>query len=149
MQKLKFDIKIQAPAAKVFRAVTDEQLYREWASEFNPGSFFEGSWQKGEKILFLGLSKENKREGMLGYIVESIPNKQLSIKYAGFVDGDNEITDEKLTQGWAGAMEEYYFEEREGETIFKVEIDVNDQYYDFFSSTWPKALKKLKEISER
>ncbi len=148
MEKLKFDIDIKAPASKVFHSVTDDQLYREWTAEFNPTSFFEGGWNKGDKILFIGLSKENKREGMVAKIVENIPNRQISIQHCGLIDGDKEITDGPVVKEWAGAMEEYFLEEKNGVTNFSVEVDVNAEFADYFRETWPKALNKLKEISE-
>lgn len=148
MEKLHFDIDINAPAAKVFHAVTDDQLFRQWAGEFNPTSYFKGGWNKGDKILFIGTSKEGKTEGMVATIVENIPNKQISIRHIGLVDGDNEITSGPAVESWANAMEEYFLEEKNGVTHFKVQLDSNEEFKGYFEKTWPKALNKLKEISE-
>ena len=149
MEKLHFNVNIKAPASKVFHAVTDDKLYREWTAEFNPSSYFEGSWGKGERIWFVGINKEGKREGMAASIVENIPNKQISIKHIGLVDGDKEITEGPLVDGWANAMEEYFLEEENGTTIFKVVIDCKEDFKDYFEKTWPKALDRLKEVAER
>lgn len=149
MEKLHFDINIKAPASKVFRAITDNKLYREWTAEFNPTSTFEGSWDKGATILFVGTSKEGKREGMVAKIVENIPNKQISIKHLGLIDGDKQITEGPAVESWANAMEEYFFEEKNGGTQFKVAVDCMADFKDYFVNTWPKALNKLKEVAER
>lgn len=149
MKKLHFNVDIAAPAAVVFKAVTDDQLYREWTAEFNPGSYFEGSWNKGDKILFVGISKEGKKEGMVAKIVENIPYSQISIRHEGLVDGDNEITEGPAVEGWAGALEEYFLEEKDGVTHFRVAVDSNEEFAGYFEETWPKALNKLKEVSER
>jgi len=149
MEKLHFNVNIKAPASKVFHAVTDDKLYREWSAEFNPGSYFEGSWDKGARIWFVGTSKEGKREGMAANIVENIPNKQISIKHLGLIDGDKVITEGPQVEGWANAMEEYFLDEKDGVTSFKVAVDCKEDFKDYFEKTWPKALGKLKEVAER
>ena len=149
MEKLHFSVNIKAPAAKVFHTVTDDKLYREWTAEFNPTSSFEGSWDKGSKIRFVGINKDGKREGMVANIVENIPNKQISIRHLGLVSDDKEITEGPLVDGWANAMEEYFLEEKNGMTTFKVAVDSKEDFKDYFEETWPKALNKLKEVAER
>ena len=149
MEKLHFDVNIKAPAARVFKAVTDKQLFEEWTAEFNPTSTFEGGWNKGDKILFIGISKEGKREGMVSKIKENIPNKQISIQHLGLVQNDQEVTQGPEVEKWANAMEEYFLEEQNGSTNFKVLIDITPDFKDYFTETWPKALNKLKEVAEK
>jgi uncharacterized protein YndB with AHSA1/START domain len=149
MEKLHFEIKINAPAVAVFNAITDKTKYEEWAATFNPTSTFEGGWEKGDKILFIGVSKEGKKEGMVSKIKESIPYKQISIQHLGFLDGDKEITEGPEIEKWANAMEEYFLEETNGKTTFKVVMDITEDFKDYMSNAWPKALEKLKEVAER
>jgi len=35
-----------------------------------------------------------------------------------------------------------------GVTELKIDMDSNDEYKDYFLKTWPKALEKVKELSE-
>jgi uncharacterized protein YndB with AHSA1/START domain len=149
MEKLHFDIDINAPATTVFDAVTDKKKFEQWTAEFNPTSTFDGGWGKGEKILFIGVNKEGKREGMVSKIKENIPYKQISIQHLGFVDGENEITEGPAIEKWANAMEEYFLEEENGTTHFKVAIDITEDFKDYMSDAWPRALKKLKEVAEK
>ncbi|MET0462255.1 MAG: SRPBCC domain-containing protein [Chitinophagaceae bacterium] len=149
MEKLHFETDINAPAVAVFNAIIDKQKFEEWASVFNPTSTFEGGWEKGDKILFIGVNKEGKKEGMVSKIKENIPYKQISIQHLGFLDGDKEITEGPEIEKWANAMEEYFLEETNGKTKFKVAIDITEDFKDYMSGTWPKALEKLKEIAER
>ena len=60
--------------------------YSEWASEFSPGSYFEGSWGKGSKILCLGPTDKDGSQGMTSRIRENIPLKFVSIEHVGFVE---------------------------------------------------------------
>jgi hypothetical protein len=149
MEKLHFKIDIKAPAAAVFDAVINKKKYEEWAAIFNPTSTFEGGWNKGDKILFIGISKEGKREGMISKIKENIPYKQLSIQHVGLVMNGEELTEGPEIDKWADFMEEYFLEEHDGSTVFSVSMDTNDDFKDYFAGIWPKALEKLKEVAER
>lgn len=148
MKRRQFKIDINAGVAKVYDTMLGEETYKQWTALFNPSSRYEGSWNKDAKILFVGISKQGKKEGMIGVIKENIPNKFVSIEYLGLLDGDNEITEGPLVEGWAGAFENYSFSEANGVTSLVVDIDVNAEMEGYFSETYPKALEKLKEICE-
>lgn len=148
MKKLSYQIDIKAPVSKVYDSMIDKDTYKQWTAEFNPTSDFEGGWNKGDKILFTG-EHEGKKGGMVAEIAENIPNKYISIRHIGILDGEEEITSGPQVEGWAGALENYSFEENEGVTTVKIDVDTNEEYLDYFDATWPKALNKLKEISEK
>lgn len=148
MKKQSYNVDIHAPVSKVFHTMLAPDSYKQWTSEFNPTSSYEGGWNKGDKIYFVGVSKEGKREGMVAEIAEHIPDEFISIRHLGILDGDKEITEGPQVEGWAGALENYSFSEKGGITTVKVDVDVNGEYMDYFNETWPKALNKLKEISE-
>lgn len=149
MKKLQFKIDIHAPAEKVFRTMLDKETYKQWTTEFDPTSFYEGSWEKGSKVLFIAISKAGKRQGMVGEILEHIPNKFVSIRHYGILDGDNEITEGEAVKGWAGALENYSFDENNGITTVTVDVDTNEEHLDYFNEAWVKALDKLKELVEK
>lgn len=46
-------------------------------------------------------------------------------------------------------MENYTFKNKDGKTELLVDMDINDEYKEMFEDMWPKALQKLKEISEK
>lgn len=148
MQKKNYKVSIQAPAAKVFHTMLDKATYKQWTSAFNPSSDFEGGWNKGDKICFIGVSKEGKKGGMVAEIAEHIPNRFISIRHYGILDGDQEITVGPLVADWAGAHENYTFEESGGVTTVSVDVDTNEEYLSYFDETWPVALHKLKTLCE-
>ncbi len=117
-------------------------------SRINPTSYFEGSWEKDSKILFLGTDKDGNKEGMVSRIKENIPNKLISIEHLGILKNDKEITSGTEVEGWAGALENYTFNEDNGKTFLSVDMDSNQQFKSYFEETWPKALNKLKAICE-
>lgn len=150
MKKINLSIRINASVEKVWDAVTDENKYREQTSAFCPGSYFKGDWNKGSKILFLGLDpKSNGEGGMVSEIADNIQFKYISIKHNGYVSNSIEDTTSEEVKKWAPSYENYTFEERDGSTLFTLDMDATDEYYEYFVATWPKALEKLKEVAEK
>ncbi|MES2591579.1 MAG: SRPBCC family protein [Bacteroidota bacterium] len=149
LKSLHFKININAPVSKVYAIMLADKTYREWTAEFNPTSYFEGTWEKGSKILFLGTSEDNKVGGMVSQIKENITNKFVSIEHLGFIQDGQEVTSGPHVDGWKGALENYTFNDDNGTT--KLVVDMmggTGEYNAYFMETWPKALKKLKSIIE-
>lgn len=73
----------------------------------------------------------------------------MSFKHLGEIhNGVEDLSSEKVNS-WSGAMENYSLKDIGGKTEVIVEIDVTDEFKDYFTETWPKALEKLKSIAER
>ena len=152
MKKLQFKIDIKASAEKVYNTmlgIGHIETYEQWTSVFNPTSTYEGSWEKGTKIYFIGTDENGKRGGMVSEIADNIPFQFVSIRHYGILDGENEITEGPDVEKWAGGLENYSFNENSGVTTVTVESDVAEDYLDYFNTTWSKALNKLKELAEK
>lgn len=152
MKKLQFKKEINATAQKVYDlmlGLNDKRTYEHWTSAFNPTSTYEGSWEKGSKIHFVGVDEHGKKGGMVSEIEDHQPAQFISIRHYGILDGDMEITTGEQVEKWAGGHENYSYQENNGTTIVTVDIDVVEEYLDYFNNTYPTALDKLKEISER
>ena len=151
MKKLQFKKEIKASAEKVYSTmlgINNIETYEQWTSEFNPTSTYEGSWDKGAKIYFIGTDENGKRGGMVSEIADNIPYRFVSIRHFGLLDGENEITEGPEVEKWTGGLENYSFEEKNGLTTVTVELDTMEDYFEFFNKTYPKALDKLKELAE-
>ena len=149
MDKLHFEITINASRKKVWNTMLDKDSYREWTDVFMPGSYYVGDWSKGSKILFLAPGKEGVMSGMVSQIEENRPYEYVSIEHVGVVhDGKEDMSSESV-KGWAGAHENYTFKEVNGATEVLVDMDSVDEYKEMFHSIWPKALQKLKELAEK
>lgn len=144
MEKLNFKIQINAPRGKVWQVLFDDQTYRKWTEPFMAGSYAVTDWQKGSKALFLSPDKN----GMVSRIAENIPNEFLSIEHLGFVSKGVEDTESEKVKQWAGAMENYTLKESNVGTELFVDMDSNEEFKKMFSDIWPKALQKVKELSE-
>lgn len=152
MKKLQFKTVINAPVQKVYETMlglNDKSTYQHWTSAFNPTSSFEGSWDQGSKIYFVGTDENGKKGGMVSKVEANQPAKFVSIMHYGFLDGDTEVLTGEQVEKWAGGHENYSFEEVDGKTTVTVDMDTIDDYIDYFEKTYPTALEKLKEISER
>lgn len=154
MKKIQFSTDINATAEKVYNTmlgISNIETYEQWTAEFNPTSTYEGNWDKGSKMYFVGTDENGKRGGMVSEIADNIPNQFVSIRHYGILDGENEIIEGKEVEKWAGGLENYSFHEHNGVTTVTIECDIAEEagYQDYFDATWPKALNKLKELAEK
>lgn len=150
MEKLTFTTSITASKEKVWHAMLDEVTYREWTKPFNEGSRYEGKWEVGSEMRFLGVDESGKEiGGMYSRIEEVRPYEFVSIKHLGMISETGEIdTTSEEARKWAPAFENYTFRDKDGVTEVLVDIDVSDEWKDMFNTIWPKALAALKEIAE-
>ena len=152
MKKLQFKVSIKAPVTKVYDimlGVNSKSTYEQWTSLFNPTSTYEGSWEKGNKILFIGVDEKGEKGGMVSRIVENIPNRFVSIQHYGLLKADKEIMEGPEVEKWANGFENYSFEENNGTTTVTVDLDTTEDFLDYMNQTYPKALDKLKELCEK
>jgi hypothetical protein len=121
-----------------------DATYRQWTSAFQEGSYAKTDWQEGSRVLFLGPDGD----GMVSTIVTHKPGELLSITHLGVVTNGVEDTEPPEAREWAGALENYAAREADGVTRLTIEVDVPPSYRSYFEETWPKALKRLKDLVE-
>ena len=144
MEKLKFNISINAPREKVWKILWDDKTYRKWTAPFSEGSYMKSDWKIGGKTLFLG----SEGNGMVSTIDQLKENEFLSFKHLGMIkDGKEDLESEEIKK-WSGLLETYVLEYSENQTFLSVYLDIGDDYKVYFIETFPKALKIVKELSE-
>lgn len=144
MKTLHFTTLIHASRGAVWNAMLAPETYKMWTAEFCEGSYFEGSWAKGERIRFL--SPDGC--GMTSVIAENRPHEFLSIRHLGIIKDGVEDTESEEARSWAPAYENYSFSASGTSTELAVDMDVTPEFEEYMAKTWPKALDKLKAISE-
>ena len=152
MEKIQFKVNINAPAGKIYDlmlGISDKSTYEQWTALFNPTSTYEGSWDKGIKMLFLGVDEKGEKGGMVSEIVDNQPNRFVSIRHYGLLKAGLEVTDGPEVEKWANGFENYTFEENNGTTTVTVDLDTTEEFLDYMNENYPKALDKLKEICEK
>ncbi|WP_343633411.1 SRPBCC domain-containing protein [Fluviicola sp.] len=151
MKKLSYTQEISASPEHVYDVMlglSDKHTYEKWCAAFNPTSSWEGGWNKGDKILFTGISENGSKEGMVARIVENDPGKYVSIEHYGMLEKGVEVTEGEKLDSWKGAHENYRFESTADGTRLTVDVDTLDEYVSYFEETWPMALNTLKKICE-
>ena len=145
MEKINFAISINAPKEKVWNVLWDDSSYRKWTSVFSEGSYaVTDNWKENSKVLFL----DGQGSGMVSKVAVNKPNEYMSFKHLGEVKDGVEDTSSEKVKGWSGAMENYTLKEEGGKTELKVEMDITEDFKDFFMQTLPKALDQVKTLSE-
>ncbi|MEI8141675.1 MAG: SRPBCC domain-containing protein [Chitinophagia bacterium] len=152
MEKLQFIINIKAPVNKVYElmlGINNKSTYEQWTAMFNPTSTYEGNWEKGSKMLFVGIDEKGNKGGMVSEIADNVLNQYVSIRHYGLVQANVEITSGPEAEKWATGFENYTFQENNGVTDLVIElIGLNEDLTVYMNDAWPKALAKLKEICE-
>jgi uncharacterized protein YndB with AHSA1/START domain len=144
MERHQFKTTIDASPEKVWDILWGDATYGQWTSAFAEGSRAETDWKEGSKVLFL----DGNNQGMVSTIVEKKPNKFMSFKHLGSFKNGVEDLESEETKAWSGAVENYTLKSINGKTELIIDQDITDEYKEYFLSTWPKALKKLKELAE-
>lgn len=147
MEKLEYDVLINAPREKVWGILWDDATYRAWTAVFSPGSHAKTDWQEGSKVLFLDSSGKG---GMVSEIAANRKPEYMSFKHMGEVRDGVEDTESEAVQKWQGSHENYTLNDVDGKTHLIMDMDMvgDNKYLDYFKETWPKALAKVKELSE-
>lgn len=150
MQKIHHTIHINAPREKVWDTMLNKDTYQVWTKPFNPTSSFEGTWEQGTDMKFIGVDENGQNMGgMYSRVKENRPHEFISIEHLGMItDGVIDTTSEEVKK-WTPAFENYTFTPVEGGTEVSIELDSPDEYAPMFEEMWPKALQILKELAEK
>jgi hypothetical protein len=142
INRLNFSIDITAEKTKIWKALWNENSYRDWTSVFFEGSYaVTDDWKEGSKVHFL----TPDQSGIYSIIEKHIPNKIIQFKHIGKVVRGKEQAIDDQTKKWSGAKETYRLTEGKNAITLEVEIDVMNEHLEFMTKTFPQALKKIKE----
>ncbi|TFB91401.1 SRPBCC domain-containing protein [Cryobacterium sp. HLT2-28] len=145
MENLRLSVDVDAPAQHVWNVMLDLDTYREWTGAFHEGSTYEGGWNEGDVIRFLGPNDDGTASGLFGTIVENRPHEFVSIRYLG--DTENDV--ENREGPTVGLHESYSFSETDGVTTLVVELEVPDEWADDMRGMWAEAIVTIKRLAER
>ena len=144
MKDVQFSIDIAAPVARVWDCMFDNTAYRDWTSAFCAGSYFEGVWEAGRRLRFL----DPRGFGMEAIVDECRLHERMSVRLVGEIREGRPLADSPLAA--SPAHESYDFTATpEGGTQLSVQLQAWDEgFLAFLHDTWPKALQRLKVLSE-
>ena len=145
LQRLQFSIRIHAPVARVWELMLAPDSYRDWTSAFMEGSYFEGSWEQGQRIRFLG---PGGADGMLAEVAENRRHAFISLRHIGFIAGGQEDTGSEQVRAALPAHENYSFKAVPEGTELVIDQEIGPDHAAMMSEMWPKALARLKALCE-
>jgi len=147
MERLNFTVEVNAPAHTVWTTMLGDATYRQWTNPFNEaGSWYEGSWDLGKEIRFIGPDKDGSLGGMIATVIENKPDERVTVEYVGEILQGVEYRDERSKV--FGGRESYSFSESGGVTTVRVDLDSEEDFSAMFRDVWPLALARLKAIAE-
>lgn len=145
MKTMNFSITIKATKEKVWDTMLQQETYRIWAAEFMEGSYYEGSWEQGAKIRFLGPGGS----GITSAIAVNIPYRLISIQHLGLINNGIDDTESPEAKVWSFVYENYTFDQQGDHAELKVDISaIPAEFEQMMADTWPQALARLKLLCE-
>ncbi len=145
MTTLEFNTEIKATPEKVWQVLWDDATYREWTSPFSEGSYAVSNWNEGDSVHFLSPSGD----GMNCIIDKKIDNKYIAFKFVGELKNFKEVPVDEKAKEWIGGMETYELTQNGDITLLKAKVDMVENHKEYFDTTFPKALEKVKQLSEK
>jgi hypothetical protein len=144
MENLRLSVDVDAPAQHVWNVMLDLDTYREWTGSFHEGSTYEGGWNAGDDIRFVGPNDNGTVNGLFGTIVANRLYEFVSVRYLGEIENSVENREGPAV----GMHESYSFSETDGVTTLVVEIELPDEWADDMRSMWSEAMVTIKRLAE-
>lgn len=140
-----YSIVISAPREKVWKTMLEPETYVQWTNVSWPGSRYEGTWAAGETLKFVGETGGGTKAILRDYRENEFA---LAEHIAILEDGGTEDTESAGAKSWIGSREVYFLREKDGKTVLDTLMYLKPAWKDMFTEDWPKAMKKIKELSE-
>jgi len=140
MQKQLFSIEIKAPKERVWNTLWEDKTFRDWASIIDEGMYMEGVIKEGNEVRFISPT---------GYGVTSLVEKLVENELVSFRHMADTKDNGEREKEWTGGEESYSLAENDGVTTLTVDIDVPPGQEETFKDRFPKALERVKTLTEK
>ena len=142
MKEIEFEIEIFASKERVWATLWEDTAFRDWAGIIDEGTYMKGEMREGNEIQFI--SSVNGY-GVTSLIVKLIPHEFILFKHEA---DTRERGQHKRRKEWTGGTESYALVENSGITKLIVKTEVPLEQEDTFNSRLPRALERIKTLSE-
>ncbi len=139
-----YQVDINAQAEKVWNVLFNENTYRQWTNVLSKGLYYNGEIKKGSRIHFLSLDGS----GMYSNVLFFTPHSTVYFQHIGEIRDFEEQPIDEATEKWTGAFENYILKQNGHITTLIAEIELTPEHVIFYDEKFPKALEKVKELSE-
>ncbi len=141
MKELQFSIEINASKENVWDTLWQDETFREWASIIDPGTCLVGDLKEGSEIQFISESGY----GVTSLVEKLVVGEFLLLRHSADTQDEGKQEREKE---WTGGEESYRLVEKNGTTTLTVAFDVPPELEEYFKDNYPKALERVKELTE-
>lgn len=137
---------INAPASKVFDAITKPELIQQWVSGFMAGARVEGNWEKGGQIV----TKIGEGACAKGVVTENVPNKLIKAQFYNRIPKGQNPLDCDFSAELGEYTETFELEEQDGKTLLKSRAGpVKEAEFERLDPLWGKSIPLIKGASEK
>lgn len=140
---MKFTIEINATKQKVWDTLWQDDTFREWAGVIDPGTYMVGDLKKGNEVQFI--SAENGY-GVTSLVEKVITGEFLLLRHSA---DTQDVGTRERTKEWTGGAESYTLTEKDGITSLTTIFDVPLEMEEYFTTAYPKALARVKQLAEK
>ena len=139
---MQFVVEIRASKERVWDVLWADETFRQWAGIIDPGTYMTGELKEGAEVQFIS----GNGYGVTSLVASVIPNEYLLLKH----QADTQDTGARLRdKEWTGGEESYSLAEKDGITTLTNAFDVPPNLEEYFNDAYPKALHRVKELSEK
>lgn len=142
MKELRFQVEIKATKETVWNTLWQDETFRQWAGIIDPGTYMTGELKEGNEVQFI--SAENGY-GVTSLVAQLVPGEFLLLKHRS---DTQERGAEKRENEWTGGEESYALSENQGVTTLLAAFGVPPEMEEYFETSYPKALERVKELAE-
>ncbi len=141
MTEMQFSVEINAPKERIWETLWGDKTFRDWAGIVDPGTYMVGELAEGSVVQF------NSAEGygVTSTIARLTPKEYILFKHKADTKDHGASSREEQ---WTGGSESYKLTEKNGITTLTLEFDVPAKLRRTMEVTYPKALSRIKELSE-
>lgn len=142
MKQMHFEIVIHASKEKIWEVLWEDNTLRQWAGIVDPGTYMLGKLEEGKTVQF----NSEQGYGVTSFVEKLTPNEYVLLKHKADTEdfGDSGREDQ-----WTGGDESYTLDDTDGVTRLILELDVPEELEEIMNTSYPKALNKVKELSEK
>ena len=143
MKEIQFSIEIDALKERVWATLWEDAAFRDWANIIDEGTYLKGVLKEGNEIEFIS--------SVNGYGVTSLIDKLIPDEFVLFRHraDTKESGQQEREKEWTGGTESYSLTEKEGVTALIVTADIPDELEEIFNDRLPRALDRIKVLTER
>ncbi len=142
MKEMQFRVEINASKERVWDTLWQDKTLRQWAGIIDPGTHMVGGLKEGNEIQFIS----GNGYGVTSLVEKLVPGEFALLRHSA--DTQDEGKRERAQQ-WTGGKESYSLTEKDGTTTLTFVCDVPPELEKYFKVTYPKALERVKVLSER